>query len=212
MSEWLPAEEGAAIGRDLVLYGSGLGHMGPGMARPLWQPVSVAKCILWGARCEGIRSLSRRVSQAHLFRLFRVKRHKVQGEEQGGEGFVRVGVGVLEGGGFSGTMVLGAPWWPDRGEETIDHALWSCPIAARFWRHMSEWLPAEEGAAISRDLVLYGTGLGHMGPGMARPLWQAVSVVKCVLWGTRCEGIRSLYPHVNQARLFQLFSAKLHKV
>ncbi|KAG7329401.1 hypothetical protein KOW79_007575 [Hemibagrus wyckioides] len=95
------------------------------MARPLWQAVSVAKCILWGARCEGIRSLSRRVSQARLFRLFRAKLRKVQGEEQGGEGFVRVGVGVLEGGGFSGTTVLGAPWWPDRAREKGEEAVFT---------------------------------------------------------------------------------------
>ncbi|KAG7329407.1 hypothetical protein KOW79_007581 [Hemibagrus wyckioides] len=117
--------EGAAIGHDLVLYGSGLGHLGPGMARPLWQAVSVAKCILWGVRCEGIRSLSRRVSQARLFRLFRAKLRKVQGEEQGGEGFVRVAVGVLEGGGFSGTTVLGAPWWPDRAREKGEEAVFT---------------------------------------------------------------------------------------
>ncbi|KAG7329405.1 hypothetical protein KOW79_007579 [Hemibagrus wyckioides] len=120
-----PLKRGAAIGRDLVLYGSGLGLMGPGMARPLWQAVSVAKCILWGARCEGIRSLSRCVSQARLFRLFRAKLRKVQGEEQGGEGFVRVGVGVLEGGGFLGTTVLGAPWWPDRAREKGEEAVFT---------------------------------------------------------------------------------------
>ncbi|KAK3567223.1 hypothetical protein QTP86_014414, partial [Hemibagrus guttatus] len=67
------------------------------------------------------------------------------------------------------------------GEETVEHALWSCPVAARFWRRVSEWWSAEEGAGIDRDLVLYGRGLKRMGPEMANPLWQAVSVAKSVV-------------------------------
>ncbi|KAK3566630.1 hypothetical protein QTP86_001689 [Hemibagrus guttatus] len=62
------------------------------------------------------------------------------------------------------------------GEETVEHALWSCPVAARFWRRVSEWWSAEEGAGIDRDLVLYGRGLKRMGPETANPLWQTVSV------------------------------------
>ncbi|KAK3556677.1 hypothetical protein QTP70_012832 [Hemibagrus guttatus] len=64
------------------------------------------------------------------------------------------------------------------GEETVEHALWSCPVAARFWRRVSEWWSAEEGAGIDCDLVLYGRGLKRMGPETANPLWQAISVAK----------------------------------
>ncbi|KAK3566620.1 hypothetical protein QTP86_001646 [Hemibagrus guttatus] len=64
------------------------------------------------------------------------------------------------------------------GEETVKHALWSCPVAARFWRRVSEWWSAEEGADIDRDLVLYGRGLKRMGLETGNPLWQAVSVAK----------------------------------
>ncbi|KAK3532231.1 hypothetical protein QTP86_009513, partial [Hemibagrus guttatus] len=62
------------------------------------------------------------------------------------------------------------------GEETVEHTLWSCPIEARFWRRVSEWWSAEEGAGRDRDLVLYGRGLKRMGPETANLLWQAVSV------------------------------------
>ncbi|GAA6073388.1 uncharacterized protein LOC115161469, partial [Tachysurus ichikawai] len=49
------------------------------------------------------------------------------------------------------------------GEETVEHALWSCPVAAQFWRSVSEWWSAEGGADLNRDLVLYGSGLKRMG-------------------------------------------------
>ncbi|KAK3519647.1 hypothetical protein QTP86_002962, partial [Hemibagrus guttatus] len=98
------------------------------------------------------------------------------------------------------------------GEETVEHALWSCPVAARFWRRVSEWWSAEEGAGIDRDLVLYGRGLKRMGPETANPLWQTVSVAKCVLWGARCKCIRSQTPRVRQVDLFHVFRARLGKV
>ncbi|KAK3545129.1 hypothetical protein QTP70_001241 [Hemibagrus guttatus] len=97
------------------------------------------------------------------------------------------------------------------GEETVEHTLWSCPVVARFWRRVSEWWSAEEGAGIDRDLVLYGRGLKRMGPETANPLWQAVSVAKCVLWGARCECIRSQTPRVRQVDLFHVFRARLGK-
>ncbi|KAK3566647.1 hypothetical protein QTP86_001849 [Hemibagrus guttatus] len=97
------------------------------------------------------------------------------------------------------------------GKETVEHALWSCPVAARFWRRISEWWSAEEGAGIDRDLVLYGRGLKHMGPETANLLWQAVSVAKWVLWGARCECIWSQIPHVRQVDLFHVFRARLGK-
>ncbi|KAK3515947.1 hypothetical protein QTP86_020262, partial [Hemibagrus guttatus] len=56
------------------------------------------------------------------------------------------------------------------GEETVEHALWSCPVAARFWRRVSEWWLAEEGAGIDRDLVLYGSGLKAHGTGDGQPV------------------------------------------
>ncbi|KAK3545148.1 hypothetical protein QTP70_001570 [Hemibagrus guttatus] len=98
------------------------------------------------------------------------------------------------------------------GEETVEHTLWSCPVAARFWRRVSEWWSAEEGTDIDRDLVLYGRGLKRMGPETANPLWQAVSVAKCVLWGAKCECIRSQTPRVRQVDLFHMFWARLGKV
>ncbi|KAK3545355.1 hypothetical protein QTP70_004357, partial [Hemibagrus guttatus] len=97
------------------------------------------------------------------------------------------------------------------GEETVEHALRSCPVTARFWRRVSEWWSAEEGAGIDRDLVLYGRGLKRMGPETANPLWQTVSVAKCVLWGARCECIRSQTPRVRQVDLFHVFRARLGK-
>lgn len=101
LHKWLPTEGGAVISRNVMLFGSGLGRMESGMARPLWQAISVAKCILWGTRCECIWSQSPRVCHEHLLRAFKAKFCKVQWREQGGEGFVRVGVGSLKGGGFS---------------------------------------------------------------------------------------------------------------
>ncbi|KAK3545127.1 hypothetical protein QTP70_001239 [Hemibagrus guttatus] len=98
------------------------------------------------------------------------------------------------------------------GEETVEHALWSCPVAARFWRRVSEWWSAEEGAGIDRDLVLYGRGLKRMGPETANPLWQTVSVAKCVLWGARCECIRSQTPRVRQVDLFPRVSGQAREV
>ncbi|GAA6064816.1 CMP-N-acetylneuraminate-beta-galactosamide-alpha-2,3-sialyltransferase 1-like [Tachysurus ichikawai] len=83
-------------------------------------------------------------------------------------------------------------------KEMVEHALWSCPVAARFWRRVSERWSAEGGADINRDLMLYSSELKRMGPEMARPLWQAISVAKCVLWGARCECIRSLTPRVRR--------------
>ncbi|GAA6068871.1 uncharacterized protein LOC115161469, partial [Tachysurus ichikawai] len=96
------------------------------------------------------------------------------------------------------------------GEETVEHALWLCPVAACLWKRVSEWWSAEGEAGINRDLVLYGSGLKRMGPETAKPLWQAVSVAKCVLWGTLC--IRSLTPRVRQDNLLRVFWARLGKV
>ncbi|KAK3505759.1 hypothetical protein QTP70_004109, partial [Hemibagrus guttatus] len=50
-----------------------------------------------------------------------------------------------------------------------------------------------------------------MGPETANPLWQTVSVAKCVLWGARCECIRSQTPRVRQVDLFHVFRARLGK-
>ncbi|KAK3545909.1 hypothetical protein QTP70_016671, partial [Hemibagrus guttatus] len=52
----------------------------------------------------------------------------------------------------------------------------SCPVAAQFWRRVSEWWSAEEGAGIDCELMLYGRGLKCMGPETANLLWQGVSV------------------------------------
>ncbi|GAA6077711.1 uncharacterized protein LOC115161469 [Tachysurus ichikawai] len=48
------------------------------------------------------------------------------------------------------------------GGETVEHTLWSCPIAAQLWKRVSEWWSAEGEAGINRDLVLYGSGLKRM--------------------------------------------------
>lgn len=72
------------------------------MARRLWQTVSVVKCILRGTSLHAsVRHVCSSYSGTGSIRC-RVR-------SRGGKA-----VGGLEGGGFSGTMVIGAPWWPDQ--------------------------------------------------------------------------------------------------
>lgn len=78
------------------------------------------------------------------------------------------------------------------GEETVEHALWMCPVTARFWRSMSEWWSTIERAALHSDLELYGSGLKH-------------------LWGMRCKCIWSLTPRVNQEKLIHAFTVRMSK-
>lgn len=114
VSEWWTAEGGVALSRDLVLYGSGLRLIEPERVKSLWQVVSVAKCVVWGMRCECIRSQSPQILQKNLLHAFRVRLNKLKQGDDRGQGFVRAGIGGGEGGGFSGVTVAGHPWWPQR--------------------------------------------------------------------------------------------------
>lgn len=93
------------------------------------------------------------------------------------------------------------------GEERIDHALWACPTATRFWQEVSVWWARRDGAPITRDLVLYGHGAKK-----SAKLWLVVSAAKVVLWGARCGCVRRRRPGIDPGSLFQAFLRRMDRM
>lgn len=97
------------------------------------------------------------------------------------------------------------------GEETIEHALWSCPGAASLWGTVAGWWREWGGPLITRDLVLYGVGLGNMEKERRRVVWVAVSEGKRILWEWRLRCLRKQLPGLEPQKLFSTFLASLVK-
>lgn len=94
-------------------------------------------------------------------------------------------------------------------EETIEHALWSCPGAASLWRSVMQWWERWRGPIITRDLVLYGLGLEVFDAERRRVIWGTISEGKHVLWEWRTMCLRKQIPRLEPERLFSQLLGKM---
>lgn len=96
-------------------------------------------------------------------------------------------------------------------EETIGHAMWSCPGAASLWRTVAGWWREWGGPPITRDLVLYGSGLGKVEKDRRRVVWVAVSEGKRIFWEWRLRCLRKQLPCIQPQKLVSAHMARLSK-
>lgn len=97
------------------------------------------------------------------------------------------------------------------GEETIEHALWSCPGAVSLWKLVAGWWREWGGPLITWDLVLYGARLGNIKNERRRVVWVVVSEGKRTLWEWRVRCLRKQLPGVEPQKLFLTLLANLGK-
>lgn len=96
-------------------------------------------------------------------------------------------------------------------EETIEHALWSCPGAAAFWLLVRRWWENWEGPHITRDLVLKGEGLKDLAKDRRRVVCGIISEGKNILWEWRTECVRKQLQCFSTKRLFSCLLSKIAK-
>lgn len=106
-----------------------------------------------------------------------------------------------------------SPWCPGGCgiEETIEHALWSCPGAVSLWRAVAGWWSEWRGPMITRDLVLYGSGLRKVENDRRRVVWVVVSEGKRILWEWRSRCLRKQLPSIEPQSLFWALMASVSK-
>lgn len=94
-------------------------------------------------------------------------------------------------------------------EETIEHALWSCPGAAVLWQLVERWWRKWGGPVIRRDLVLRGEGLKEMGQEHRKVVWGVISQGKYILWEWRTTCVKKQLPRMVPQRLFGRLLGKI---
>ncbi len=94
-------------------------------------------------------------------------------------------------------------------DETVEHTFWSCPGAVAFWKLVMAWWERWGGPKITRNLVLYGEGLGGFVKEGRRVIWVVVSERKHILWEWRTECLRKQTPHLASETLFLRLLGKI---
>jgi len=77
------------------------------------------------------------------------------------------------------------------------------------WRSVIKWWEVWEGPKITRNLVLYGEGLGPFERMGRRVIWGVISEGKHVLWEWRTTCLRKQIPLLAPERLFSRLLGKM---
>lgn len=96
-------------------------------------------------------------------------------------------------------------------EETIEHALWSCPGAAMFWQLVTKWWKEWRWPSFKRELLLREEGLKDLEKDQMRIVWGVISEGKNILWEWRTACLKKQLPCMLRERLFSRLLGKMVK-